>query len=196
MARVTVEDCLEHVDNRFQLVLVATKRARQLALGSDPMVLRDNDKDTVVALREIAEGKVTRDILIEKVETVTFDTDPLDDLLAGELGEEDELEIGATSAALGEVSADIAAEIAAAMGAELLAEKQAVQDAIANDAAGAPSDQFISGDNLVSEDSSKSAVADASSTEPAMEATVVEDSTDIEEALSEDVSPETELPGQ
>ena len=196
MARVTVEDCLEHVDNRFQLVLVATKRARQLALGSDPMVPRDDDKDTVVALREIAEGKVTRDILIEKVETVTFDTDPLDDLLAGELGEEDELEIGTTSAALGEVSADIAAEIAAAMGAELLAEKQAVQDAIANDAAGAPSDQFISGDNLVSEDSSKSAVADASSTEPAMEATVVEDSTDIEEALSEDVSPETELPGQ
>jgi DNA-directed RNA polymerase subunit omega len=196
MARVTVEDCLEHVDNRFQLVLVATKRARQLALGSDPMVPRDNDKDTVVALREIAEGKVTRDILIEKVETVTFDTDPLDDLLAGELGEEDELEIGATSAALGEVSADIAAEIAAAMGAELLAEKQAVQDAIANDAAGAPSDQLISADNLVSEDSSESTVADASSMEPAMEVTMVEDSAVVEEASSEDVSPETELPGQ
>lgn len=82
MARVTVEDCLEHVDNRFQLVLVATKRARQLAVGHDPLVPRDNDKDTVIALREIAEGKVTKDILIEKVETVTFSTDPLDDAIA------------------------------------------------------------------------------------------------------------------
>ena len=135
MARVTVEDCLEHVDNRFQLVLVATKRARQLALGNDPMVPRDNDKDTVVALREIAEGKVTREILVEKVETVTFDTDPLDDLLAEELGEEDELEIGATSAALGEVSADIAAEIAAAMGAEILANEEAATAATEEPAA-------------------------------------------------------------
>jgi DNA-directed RNA polymerase subunit omega len=72
MARVTVEDCLEHVDNRFQLVLVATKRARQLAVGHDPLVPRNNDKDTVIALREIAEGKITKDILIERVETVTF----------------------------------------------------------------------------------------------------------------------------
>lgn len=84
MARVTVEDCLEHVDNRFQLVLVATKRARQLAVGHDPLVPRNNDKDTVIALREIAEGKITKDILVEKVETVTFSTepDPIDDILA------------------------------------------------------------------------------------------------------------------
>ncbi len=82
MARVTVEDCLHHVDNRFQLVLVATKRARQLAVGHDPLVPRDNDKDTVIALREIAEGKVTKEILVEKVETVTFSTDPLDDAIA------------------------------------------------------------------------------------------------------------------
>ena len=78
MARVTVEDCLEHVDNRFQLVLVATKRARQLAVGHDPLVSRDNDKDTVVALREIAEGKVTKEILVEPVETVTFSTEGLE----------------------------------------------------------------------------------------------------------------------
>ena len=58
MARVTVEDCLEMVDNRFQLVLVATKRARQLAHGVVPLVPWENDKPTVVALREIAEGKV------------------------------------------------------------------------------------------------------------------------------------------
>jgi DNA-directed RNA polymerase subunit omega len=64
MARVTVEDCLENVDNRFQLVMVAAKRARQLATGGkDPKVDRENDKDTVVALREIAEGFVTRAVL-------------------------------------------------------------------------------------------------------------------------------------
>ena len=65
MARVTVEDCLDNVDNRFQLVLVAAKRARQLAAGSQPMVAWENDKPTVVALREIAGGKVTRTILDE-----------------------------------------------------------------------------------------------------------------------------------
>lgn len=65
MARVTVEDCLENVDNRFQLVLVATKRARQILLGGQPMVDVDKDKPTVTALREIAEGHVTRDILFE-----------------------------------------------------------------------------------------------------------------------------------
>ncbi len=66
MARITVEDCLDNVDNRFQLVLVATRRARQLALGAEPMVDLENDKPTVLALREIAEGLVTRDILDEE----------------------------------------------------------------------------------------------------------------------------------
>lgn len=57
MARITVEDCLEHVDNRFHLVLLAAKRARQLMRGSvDPTVPWENDKATVVALREIATG--------------------------------------------------------------------------------------------------------------------------------------------
>ena len=65
MARITVEDCLEKVENRFQLVLIATKRARQLAGGAEPMVDRDNDKNTVIALREIAEGLVTAAILDE-----------------------------------------------------------------------------------------------------------------------------------
>ncbi len=65
MARVTVEDCLDNVDNRFQLVLVSTKRARQIANGNEAMVPLDNDKPTVIALREIAEGLVTRDILDE-----------------------------------------------------------------------------------------------------------------------------------
>ena len=66
MARVTVEDCLDNVDNRFQLVLVATRRARQLANGREPMVALENDKPTVLALREIAEGFVTREILNER----------------------------------------------------------------------------------------------------------------------------------
>jgi DNA-directed RNA polymerase subunit omega len=63
MARTTVEDCLDNVDNRFQLVLVAAKRAREIALGADAMVEIDNDKPTVLALREIAEGLVGPEIL-------------------------------------------------------------------------------------------------------------------------------------
>ena len=64
MARVTVEDCLEHVENRFELVMVASKRARQIAVrGAQPLVEWENDKPTVVALREIAEGLIKADIL-------------------------------------------------------------------------------------------------------------------------------------
>ena len=59
MARVTVEDCLENVVNRYELVLLASKRARQIVLGSDPLVPDNNDKATVIALREIAEDLVT-----------------------------------------------------------------------------------------------------------------------------------------
>jgi len=63
MARITVEDCLDHVDNRFELVLLATKRARQVSYGREPMVPLENDKPTVVALREIAAGLVSKSIL-------------------------------------------------------------------------------------------------------------------------------------
>lgn len=66
MARITVEDCLEHVDNRFELVMLASKRARDLAShGAEALVDWENDKPTVVALREIAEGLIGRDILSE-----------------------------------------------------------------------------------------------------------------------------------
>ena len=58
MARLTVEDCLKNVDNRFDLVLKAAKRARKLERGATPFVEWDNDKPTVVALREIAENKL------------------------------------------------------------------------------------------------------------------------------------------
>ena len=65
MARITVEDCLEVVENRFELVLMATKRARQLANGAEPLVESTNDKPTVLSLREIAERKVTPELLAE-----------------------------------------------------------------------------------------------------------------------------------
>lgn len=76
MARVTVEDCLEHVANRFELVMVSSKRARQLAVeGKEPKVPWENDKPTVVALREIAEGHIDASILDSE------DLDDLDSLL-------------------------------------------------------------------------------------------------------------------
>lgn len=65
MARVTVEDCLPNVDNLFQLVLLASARARRLANGAEPTVPVDNDKVTVIALREIAEGNITPEMLVE-----------------------------------------------------------------------------------------------------------------------------------
>ena len=69
MARVTVEDCLDNVDNRFELVLLASKRARQLSTGGkDPLVEVEADKVTVLALREIAEGLITPDIMAREHE--------------------------------------------------------------------------------------------------------------------------------
>ena len=65
MARVTVEDCLPNVENLFQLVLLAAARARRLANGAEPTVPVDNDKVTVIALREIAEGNITPEMLTE-----------------------------------------------------------------------------------------------------------------------------------
>jgi DNA-directed RNA polymerase subunit omega len=63
MARVTIDDCIKLIPNRFQLTLAATYRARQLTLGSTPLVEAGRDKPTVIALREIAAGKVGVDIL-------------------------------------------------------------------------------------------------------------------------------------
>ena len=89
MARITVEDCSERIPNMFQLVLVAAKRSRQLANGAEPMVDWENDKPTVVALREIAEGYITEDILTQRdqpiEELLEIDLKPPllpDDLLA------------------------------------------------------------------------------------------------------------------
>ena len=63
MARITVEDCLENVNNRFELVLQASRRARQLSNGAEPAVERNDEKPTVLALREIAAGLINKDML-------------------------------------------------------------------------------------------------------------------------------------
>ena len=84
MARITVEDCLDNIENIFEMVLVAAKRARRVAHGADPMVELENDKPTVIALREIAEGLVGPSILEEIEEPVTEDlmqTESLEDIL-------------------------------------------------------------------------------------------------------------------
>ena len=81
MARLTVEDCLDHVDNRFELVLVAAKRARQLSMGAEPLVELENDKPTVLALREIAENKIDKSVLEEEV----VPQDDIEAMIEGEL---------------------------------------------------------------------------------------------------------------
>ncbi len=86
MARITVEDCLDNVDNRFQLVLVAAKRARQLVSGAEPCVERENDKPTVIALREIAGGYVTKAILEDDVTEAGLESDE-DSIFKDDVGE-------------------------------------------------------------------------------------------------------------
>jgi len=123
MARVTVEDCLENVANRFELVLVSSKRARQIASGKEPMVDEENDKPTVIALREIAEGFVTADILVESEEEAEVEMLPEDmDAAAAEMSASpvDEAVAKQTQApASARVSDDVAAAIQAALKAEL-----------------------------------------------------------------------------
>ena len=80
MARITVEDCLEHIENRFDLVLLAARRARQIAQGADPLVPAENDKPTVLALREIAENLISESSMDEmeaqaEIEKIATDDD-------------------------------------------------------------------------------------------------------------------------
>lgn len=82
MARITVEDCLENIGNIFEMVLVAAKRARRVAHGAEPMVELENDKPTIIALREIAAGHVTPAILDE------IEVPPVDELLQPEISQD------------------------------------------------------------------------------------------------------------
>ncbi len=118
MARVTVEDCLSNVDNRFQLVLVATKRARQISLGADPLVEEDNDKPTVLALREIAEGLVTKDILDEKIEEEILEF----------VAEDENAESESEPTELDALTAALQAELAGGEGVDLAAEPAAASE--------------------------------------------------------------------
>jgi DNA-directed RNA polymerase subunit omega len=88
MARVTVEDCLEHVDNRFDLVLLATRRARQLSEGVEPLLPEENDKPTVIALREIAEGLISNELLDSAVAVEAASEEISEEDLIFALGEE------------------------------------------------------------------------------------------------------------
>lgn len=116
MARITVEDCLDNLENRFELVLVAAKRARQIANGREPLVALENDKPTVVALREISEGLIDSSILAEapEVREERFE----------EMAEEQAEAAGAEAEEM-----DVAAAIKAALSAELGSESgQATTD--------------------------------------------------------------------
>ncbi len=116
MARVTVEDCVDKVPNRFELVLLAAQRARQISSGAPALVERDNDKNTVIALRELAEEKLTADSLQESLihglqKNVEIDEPEEDDislLLAGKKLEENQQEV--TTESLAKVSAEMKAE--------------------------------------------------------------------------------------
>ena len=106
MARITVEDCLDKFDSRFELVLVASNRARKLHSGEEPTVERDNDKNTVIALREIADETISaeefKQNLVEEYQSVS----PIDEEeLALEFNEEN-TDDEANSEKLSEVSAE------------------------------------------------------------------------------------------
>ena len=120
MARVTVEDCLDNVDNRFQLVLVATKRARQIANGKEPMVPWENDKATVVALREIAEGLVGRSILEEEEAQAVVEQE---ELVTG-MAAEGVAEMAANTIIDAEVSVSIEEETPAADSNDAISEEE------------------------------------------------------------------------
>ena len=126
MARVTVEDCLENVDNRFELVLVAAKRARQIAMGGQPMVAEENDKPTVLALREIADNLVNAAIL-QEVEPVAAEEELIEELTA------DDQEIAATTGAAAAVEEKSELDVAAAIKAALEGE---ISGAIGEEGAG------------------------------------------------------------
>ncbi|MEC8956531.1 MAG: DNA-directed RNA polymerase subunit omega [Pseudomonadota bacterium] len=70
MARITVEDCMTKIENIFDMILLASKRAKRIANGAEPLVERENDKPTVIALREIADGKMN-DAVLEEIDQIT-----------------------------------------------------------------------------------------------------------------------------
>jgi len=97
MARITVEDCLEHVENRFDLVLLAARRARQISQGADPLVPAENDKPTVIALREIAENLINDASMDEmeakaQIEKISTDDDLIRQIAQASLAAQETIE--------------------------------------------------------------------------------------------------------
>ena len=97
MARITVEDCLEHVENRFDLVLLAARRARQISQGADPLVPAENDKPTVIALREIAENLINDASMDEmeaqqQIEKISTDDDLIRQIAQASLAAQEPIE--------------------------------------------------------------------------------------------------------
>ena len=84
MARITVEDCVDKFPSRFELVLIASQRARKLFSGENPTVEKDNDKNTVIALREIADSTLSveemKESLIEEYQTITINDEEIESL--------------------------------------------------------------------------------------------------------------------
>ena len=104
MARVTVEDCVDKVENRFELVLLSAQRARKIGSGAAPLVARDNDKNPVIALREIAEEKVQPAELKEELlrnHQRVIEMDDGEDIIDQVAGEEEWNAIAAAAAAEG-----------------------------------------------------------------------------------------------
>lgn len=94
MARITVEDCLEHIENRFDLVLLAARRARQISQGAEPLVPPENDKPTVIALREIAENLINASSMDEmeakaEIEKISTDDDLIRQIAQASLAQEE-----------------------------------------------------------------------------------------------------------
>ena len=106
MARITVEDCIDKFDSRFELVLVASNRARKLHSGEEPTVERDNDKNTVIALREIADETISAEVfkqdLVEEYQTVS----PIDEEELALEFNEDNTDYESDSEKLSEVSTE------------------------------------------------------------------------------------------
>jgi DNA-directed RNA polymerase subunit omega len=130
MARVTVEDCLENLENRFELVLVSARRARQIANGRETLVEPENDKPTVIALREISEGLVDATILDEAPEVEDSFAQMTDEQAAAELEAAADLEAGSRQPDQPEPTdeeLDVAAAIKAALGAELAGDESEEQ---------------------------------------------------------------------
>ncbi len=138
MARVTVEDCLGKVENRFQLVLVASKRARQLANGVQPLVEWENDKPTIVALREIAEGLIDASILEEPLYPVMEEEETEEEKAADETAAADEkveTKAGADTTEKAPAEAtEQATEKAPVEATEQATEKSPVEEAVSKDA--------------------------------------------------------------